>query len=191
MSSSGSSKVAEQLRRQEDRTICLQLRIEGLDIPEISILTGIGEKDVKSLIRAGLQRLRDLETEAAEELRQMQFLRLEKLLNALWEKAMKGNLGAVDRILAILDRENRLMRLEKSPLQPGSVEAETLDQLIENEIVKLLALRTAVQKETSDGGIVEGSYAFIGERPEELAGVAEEGVSGEAPREGESGEGVL
>ncbi len=55
----------------------------------------------------------------------LQFIRYEALLQALWPRAMNGDLKASDRVLKIMDRLNRLLgipdlkvELSKEPEEP-------------------------------------------------------------------------
>jgi len=60
-------------------------------------------------VRAALQKtLRP----PAEELRQLESERLDALLLALWSQARQGNLGAVDRVLRVMERRARLLGLD-------------------------------------------------------------------------------
>lgn len=58
-----------------------------------------------SALRATLQ-------EPADELRSLELERLDRLLLGVWSQAAKGNQGAVDRALKIMERRARLLGLD-------------------------------------------------------------------------------
>lgn len=55
--------------------------------------------------------------------------RLDMLFNALWDKARNGDLQAVDRILKIMDSQERLLSLSKQHVELG-IAPDTLDWLL-------------------------------------------------------------
>ncbi len=50
--------------------------------------------------------------EPAKALRQVELERLDALLTGVWSAARRGNLGAVDRVLKIMDRRAKLLGLD-------------------------------------------------------------------------------
>lgn len=50
--------------------------------------------------------------EPADDLRTLECLRLDTLLSGVWQKAIGGNLQAIDRVLAILSRRAKLLGLD-------------------------------------------------------------------------------
>jgi hypothetical protein len=51
-------------------------------------------------------------TDAANEFRKLHIVRLEALLGAVWDAPTKGQLGAVDRALKLLDRHAKMLGLD-------------------------------------------------------------------------------
>lgn len=66
--------------------------------------------------------------EPADELRQLELERLDAMLLGLWPQAQRGNQGAVDRVLKIMERRAKLLGLDDFP---GSTEDKPM-------IVKIL-----------------------------------------------------
>src|SRR5690348_9182032 len=72
---------------------------------------GAAYKAVKRALDRTLQ-------EPADELRRVEVERLDDLLAGLWDKAKGGNLWAVDRALAIMQRRAELLGLDAKPAEP-------------------------------------------------------------------------
>jgi len=79
-----------------------------------------------------LERLRTEINESAQDLRQIEDERLNDILVSLWPQAMRGHLGAIDRVLRIMDRRAKLWGLDApnkiAPTDPtGEREYQPLD----------------------------------------------------------------
>jgi len=93
------------LKKQE----ALKLRAEGLTFREIAERVGYADRKTASdAVRLALQQtLR----EPADEVRQLELARLDKLMASLWGAAMLGQWKAIDRVLAIMDRRAKYLGL--------------------------------------------------------------------------------
>lgn len=88
----------------------LELRKAGAQY--VDIATALGYADHSGARRAVERALARLTAEPAAELRQIEVLRLDRMLQALWEQAVKGNQGAIDRVLKIAERRAKLLGLD-------------------------------------------------------------------------------
>lgn len=91
----------------------LALRAEGWNYEAIARTLGYAGRSgaYKAVSRA----LRRLGAEDAAALRQLEGMRLDALQAALWERALAGDLDAVDRVLRIIHRRITLFGLEVTP----------------------------------------------------------------------------
>jgi hypothetical protein len=80
---------------------------------------------------------RDVLAGAVDDLQQIERLRLEQLHGALWPAAMGGDLPAIDRVLRIMERRDRLLGLD-APART-EVEVTRRDAELDAEIELLLA----------------------------------------------------
>lgn len=69
---------------------------------------------VASDYKAIIKEWREHYADKAEQWLSIQLRRLDMLLNSLWEEAQKGNMQNLDRALAIMDRQNALMGLNRA-----------------------------------------------------------------------------
>lgn len=88
----------------------LDLRIAGLPYQDIAdrlgyAARGAAHKAVMSALTHTLQ-------EPADNLRQIEVARLDKMLLALWPKVLKADVAAIDRALRIAERRARLLGLD-------------------------------------------------------------------------------
>ena len=65
--------------------------------------------------------------EPLEQVRQMELLRLDELLGAIWPQAKGGDIAAVDRVLSIMQRRARLIGLDVRPAAYGSGDSDAVD----------------------------------------------------------------
>jgi hypothetical protein len=77
----------------------------------------------------------------ADELRTLELERLDLMHQALWPRAVAGNLRAVDRVLSIMKRRSRLLGLDAPKTLAVSVEAmaEKMAERYGLEVVAVLA----------------------------------------------------
>ena len=110
------SKRAMQAER---RFKALAMRKQGCTYEEIAQALGITKSSAWRLVNRQLRMQARLAEEEAKVLLQLELERLDALQQAVWEQAMQGHLGAVDRVLRIMERRAKLLGLEaQSPSQP-------------------------------------------------------------------------
>lgn len=97
----------KKLSAAEKRRYALELRIAGADYDQIAKLVGWRSKS--SAWEAVDRALRELEKESAEQVRELELARLDKLLARWWPRALERDKDAVDRVLAIQRQRLRLL----------------------------------------------------------------------------------
>lgn len=136
-------RIASREKAQE----ALRLRRMGVPYPDIARRAGYAD-------RRGAQRAvyRELEAQGADdahEVRKMEVERLDFLLMAMWNKAMRGDGWSVDRVLRIMERRSRLLGLDEPLKQQMEVITESV---LDAEIARLtqaLADREAATQHAS------------------------------------------
>lgn len=90
----------------------LELRRAGVSFDDIANRVGYNDRGAahKAYKRALARTLQ----EPAAEIRELEQDRLDRLQVAVWAKALRGDLGAVDRVLRIFERRARLLGLDHS-----------------------------------------------------------------------------
>lgn len=130
------------LARERERE-AVQLRIAGASYDEIARHLGIRRGSAHRIVQRVLARLSAQTGELAEEVRRLELERLDALWRALYERAVNGDLPAVDRALHIMERRARLLGLDAptkvAPTDPtGEYSyAELSDEELIREIAKL------------------------------------------------------
>lgn len=99
----------ERIDVDKRRAKCLELRASGLSLRAIAAKVGMAHSSVAEAIEAELN---ELTKEPAERLRTVEVARLDRLLKAMWPKAMKGDVYRVDRCLKIMERRAKLLGLD-------------------------------------------------------------------------------
>lgn len=97
------------IERAERRSRAVDLRREGLTLREVANELGVSVYTAWNDIQTAV---RDIPKEEADLLRQQEADRLDALQHAIWEKAIAGDLHAIDRVLKIIERRCRLMGLD-------------------------------------------------------------------------------
>jgi transcriptional regulator len=107
----------ERIARSQHATRVLKLRLQGLSFREIAEQIGVCEQRAYTICRQELDRLNKIRTEAAEQTQRLEIGRLDALLAAVWAKAQQGDLHAIDRVLAIMQRRAKLLGLDLADKQ--------------------------------------------------------------------------
>lgn len=97
----------------ERRTKAFELRKSGLTYEKIGNKIGISTQAAHGLIKRELVRLSKQAEGDASLLRQLEIERLDCLIDAIWPKAMDGDLPAIDRVLRIAERRARFLGLDE------------------------------------------------------------------------------
>ena len=109
--SSGRRIVA---RRREGQAI--DLRLAGAGLAAIAeTLELAGPSSAAACIERGMTRLGRVE--AADELRQIELARCDRLTQGVWPRAIDGDEAAINTVLRIMQRRARLAGLDQLPLQ--------------------------------------------------------------------------
>lgn len=111
----GESKTSpRRMRAVERQRQCLELRIAGYTYDVIAEQVGYsdGSMAYKAVI-AGIQKTLQ---EPADEVRNLEVARLDKLLAGIYLQAKQGNLPAMDRVLKLMERRAKLLGLDR-PVQ--------------------------------------------------------------------------
>jgi hypothetical protein len=91
---------------------CLRLRLAGFSHREIAAQLGAAPSSAYKRVRHALDEVNKRNLESAEQLRALELLRLDELLNALWGTAIVGDGKAVDRVLKVMERRAKLLGLD-------------------------------------------------------------------------------
>lgn len=110
MADSKASRRKVTARERELRA--LELRKAGLTYLQIAQQLGITEQGAHKAVMRTLKRLNERIMEQAAEVRRLELERLDAMLLSLWPQARKGNLGAIDRVLRIMQRRADLLGLD-------------------------------------------------------------------------------
>jgi len=91
---------------------CLRLRLEGLTHREIAAQLGVAPATAYRRVHHGLEEINQQNAEEAGMLRDLEALRLDELQSAIWQQAIAGDGGAINRVLAIMTRRAKLFGLD-------------------------------------------------------------------------------
>lgn len=91
-------------------TRVLELRRSGASFQTIAAIIGISDRsDAHKIYKRALARTLQ---EPADDIRRLEADRLDALQTGVWTRALQGHLGAVDRVLSIMQRRARLLGLD-------------------------------------------------------------------------------
>ena len=110
------------------RLQALELRKAGASYQQIGERLGISNGQAFQDVKREMAKIAEQATELATEVRQMELERLDAMHLGLWPEARKGHLGAVDRVLRIMERRASLLGLDAPKQQ--DIRLETLDVVI-------------------------------------------------------------
>jgi len=148
------------IANQEARKKAIELRMAGHSNLEVAEILGVTPPTAS---RYFTQAIRDIPQEAAENYRQKQLLQLDELLKAIWGASRTGSKESVwmiDRALAIMERQAKLLGLEK---------------LAEIEAMKAAQGDAGVEAESMIGTLLDGlKAAYVSQKERENADVEED-----------------
>jgi transcriptional regulator with XRE-family HTH domain len=98
----------------------LKLRSEGLTYREVAERLGI---NTSTAYRRVENALRAIPADGVDEMRQLEGERLDKLHAALWDRALEGDLQAIDRLLTISNRRAKLFGLDAPTRQVNELQS--------------------------------------------------------------------
>lgn len=100
------------LDAQKSTAKALDMRMQGLTYAQIGEALGMSDAGAFQAVKRGLERLKKECDEKAEEVRDIEGQRLDRMLASVWSQVLAGNHGAVDRALRIMDRRAKLYGLD-------------------------------------------------------------------------------
>jgi hypothetical protein len=95
--------------REKDRQ-ALELRKAGASYEVIA--KQLGYADSSGAYKSIQRSMKSIIAEPTEELRTVEYERLNQMLLILWERVQQGELGAIDRALSIMDRISKMYGLD-------------------------------------------------------------------------------
>lgn len=106
-------KDVSRLRSEEKARKALSLRLSGLDFDKIAAKVGYTNRSGawKAVNNLLAERRHESEQEA-KELLVVELDRVDAMLVAVWDSALKGNLQAVDRVIKLLERRAKYLGLD-------------------------------------------------------------------------------
>jgi hypothetical protein len=130
MTGSPEEEAAEVVGHERDRQAAA-LRIAGLTYQQIA--DRLGYAGASGAYKAAERALfGEQVSETVDNLRQLEGARLDDLLVGLWVAARAGNVGAIDRVLKIMERRARLFGLDQGIEAPaaatGGAKVSSLDK---------------------------------------------------------------
>ena len=142
MPKAGKGKHTERQMAQADRTRqALELRKAGATFQ--SIADQLGWADASGAYRAVAKAMEAMIAEPAQELRSVQYERLNHMLLTLWPRVQQGELAAMDRAVSIMDRINALWGLNapQMSMHQGQTDVVIIDGSKSDYIEGLKAAR--------------------------------------------------
>jgi len=106
------STAGTRLSAAERKREIIKLRRDGLTFHEIGEQVACTPQYAFKVVRVYLERVDKELSEEVAQLRRLESERLDRAHRAVWPKAIKGDLRAIDRVLRIMERRARLFGLD-------------------------------------------------------------------------------
>ena len=130
--------------RAERKKNALELRLAGASYRDIAQAL---EVSPATALQDCKEALADIPAQQADEMRTVELSRLDRLQRAVWPRAIKGDLQAVDRAIKIIDRRAKLFGLDA----PQQVQITANDIDLDAAVDKMLRVaEMALEKEKSN-----------------------------------------
>ena len=145
-----SKSSPRRIEAKERQRQALELRKAGVTFEQIAVSVGFRSKQAAhdSVRRA----LADIPKLPAMELRTLDAERLDALEFAVWRTALAGDLGAIDRVLRILQQRARLLGLEISV--PTVIQVDgNVNVAVSHREAMVNTVATLAARAGADGGV--------------------------------------
>lgn len=141
------TQTSKMLDTAERRSFVLQLRKGGATYIAIaqaavdkfgldSLPGGWDERYAYKDVKRELDRLRTEIAHSVDDVMELELQRLDAMLMVLWPQVSKGNQGAIDRVLRIMERRSKLLGLDS----PQRISANVnLAQLTDEQLSRIAA----------------------------------------------------
>ena len=140
--------------RAERKRNALELRLAGASYRDIAQAL---EVSPATALQDCKEALADIPAQQADEMRTVELSRLDRLQRAVWPRAVKGDLQAVDRAIKIIDRRAKLFGLDA----PQQVQITANDIDLDAAVDKMLRVaEMALEKEKSNHLVEDGQDDF-------------------------------
>lgn len=128
------ARRADPLVKAEEQRRIVNLFLAGARPDEIARTMKLSVETVYRERRAMLEQIAPLRDKAADELREVELQRLDRLQRAHWTAAIEGNVGASKIVLACIDRRSKMLGLDAPVKVDARIRSEldaSIEQLIE------------------------------------------------------------
>ena len=140
--------------RAERKRNALELRLAGASYRDIADALQVSPA---TALQDCKEALADIPAQQADEMRTVELSRLDRLQRAVWPRAIKGDLQAVDRAIKIIDRRAKLFGLDA----PQQVQITANDIDLDAAVDKMLRVaEMALEKEKSNHLVDDGQDDF-------------------------------
>lgn len=142
----GKHANAKEFERAERKKNAVELRLAGASYRDIGNALGCSTVTAMNDCKEALA---EIPMQQADEMRTVELSRLDRLQRAVWGKAIKGDLQAVDRAIKIIDRRAKLLGLDA----PQQVQITANDVDLDATVDKMLRVaEMALQQTAADDG---------------------------------------
>jgi hypothetical protein len=145
----------EQLRAKERRQKVLDMRLLGASLRRIADKIGCSHETARLDLQKALAELNELEKAKTDHLRSLELQRLDVAMNAIANKVLEGDCGAIDRWLKVSERRSRLLGLDAPEKSNISVTGSALTEMSNDELRRIVAARQVAQ--SGDDGAAAGA----------------------------------
>lgn len=111
-------EAAAVMRREQ----ALELRAAGMTYMYVAEKLGISKTQAWRDVQKAIKEVQEEYTENTKAIITIELKRLDRMLLALWTEAIKGNQGAIDRVVKIMERKSRLLGLDAPTKKEVKVE---------------------------------------------------------------------
>mgnify|MGYP000884396735 CR=1 FL=1 len=137
------------LSKRDRRLQALELRKSGATFEQIGTALGVAKGSAYKMVAKAL---REREIPHVDELRKLEAERLDSLQFNLWTRARNGELGAIDRVVKILERRAKLLGLDVDRLEVGGPGGGAIPVKLEDARDSLAARIAAIAERRRQAG---------------------------------------
>jgi len=141
----GGKATSQKITDAHRRSQAIKLRMGGATYEDIGASLGVTKQRAHAIVRDYMNKVEDETCEDTKTIKQLEVQRLDRLVLGLWTRATAGQVGAIDRMIKIMERRAKLLGLD------GAIKVARTDPTGEHEVTE----RTDEERVTAILGIIE------------------------------------
>lgn len=128
---------SKEVEQEQRRIVVARALLRGATYQDIAEEIGMSTGTVCNDVQAILAQWRNQQADLVDDYFRLELQRLDKMMEGIWEKAITGNMRAIDAVLSIMRRRAKFLGLDEVP--DYQFDVVKIDVYIEQQLAMMMA----------------------------------------------------